>query len=201
MATIEQLIRQAEETNDKELYVQIGNSYMYGKNVSKDMSKAVTYYSKAANLGSLDGKTKLGVAYYKGYGVSKDNSFAKKCFQEAAKQNWTPALFQLGLMCYNGDYGFFAAKGKAFEFWEKAAKKGHPVSQYNIGTSYMNDEWGEGKSYEKAAFWLMCAYQNRKADKQTIADSKKYLDYLSEYVNLSSIKMRIVQNYPGYLNL
>ena len=34
MATIEQLIRQAEQTNDKELYVLIGDSYMYGKNVS-----------------------------------------------------------------------------------------------------------------------------------------------------------------------
>lgn len=201
MATIEQLIKQAEQTNDKELYVQIGNSYMYGKNVSKDMAQAVTYYLKAANLGSLDGKTKLGVAYYKGEGVTKDYKTAKKYLQEAANQGSATALFYLGDMCYEGNYGLLAGKGKAFEFWMQAAKKGQPSAQYNIAISYMTDEWGAEKNLEKAAFWFMCAYQNRKSSKSTIDASKKCLDSLAKYVNLNSVKERVVQNYPEYLNL
>lgn len=201
MNTIEQMIKQAQETNDKALYVQIGNAYMLGKGVSKDMSKGVVFFRKAADLGSLDGKTKLGMAYYNGWGVTKDYGLAKKYFKEAADQDWLPALYQLGLMCYNGNYGFFASKGKAFEFWLKAAKKGHADSQYNVGTSYTTDEWGEEKSYEKAAFWFMCAYQNRKASKNTIEDSLHNLKCLEKYVNLNSVKDKVVRNYPQYLNL
>lgn len=201
MSTIEQMIKEAQETNNKELYVQIGNAYILGRGVAKDMSKAIPFFEKACNLGSLDGKTKLGICYYNGFGVSKNSSLAKKYFQEAAKQDWLPAIFQLGNMCFNGDYGFLASKGKAFEFWMKAAKKGHSDSQYNIAGSYLTDEWGEEKSFEKAAFWYMCAYQNRQSSKSTITDSKKYLDYLSKYVNLNSVKERVVRQYPQYLNL
>lgn len=165
MSTIEQMIKQAQKTDNEELYAQIG------------------------------------IAYYKGNGVSRDYKAAKKYLQEAANQGSTIALFYLGKMCYDGNYGFMAGKGKAFDFWMKAAKKGEPTSQYNIGTSYMSDEWGEEKSFEKAAFWFMCAYQNRKSSKNTIADSKKCLDSLSKYVNLNSVKDKVVKKHPEYLNL
>lgn len=201
MSNIESLIQKAQATNDKELYVQIGNAYMVGKNTTKDMSKAFTYYKKAADLGSADGKTQLGILYYRGYGVTRDCSMAKKYFQAASSEGSVAALFQLGMMCYNGDYGFFAGKGKAFEFWLKAAKKGYVEAQYNIATSYLDDTWGEEKSDRKAAFWYMCAYQNRKASKKTIEDAKAQLVRLSNRVDLNSIKDEIVRKYPQYLNL
>lgn len=201
MINIDQMLKEAQETNNAEVYIRIGDAYMTGKEVAKDMAKAFSFYEKAMNLGALAAKEKIGVSYYKAYGVAKDCKMAKKYLQEAANQGSVPALFHLGMMCYNGDYGFLTGKGKAFEFFLKAAKKGHPEAQYNIASSYMDDKWGEEKSFEKAAFWFMCAYQNRKSNKSTIDDSKKYLDYLSKYVNLNNVKEKIVRKNPEYLNL
>ena len=187
--------------SDKEVCLKKGNEYYFGKNVSKDLSAAASYYKRAAELGSAMAKARLGEMYYKGYGVGINLGIAKKYLKEAADMKCTYALYVLGSMCYAGDYGFLAGKGKAFEFWKRAAKLGHPASQYMIACSYMGDEWGEEMSYKKAAYWFMCAYQNREAGKEVIDKAKIYLNKLSNQVNLDSVKSEIINVHPEYLNL
>ena len=201
MSNIELLLKKAQETNSKESYAEIGDIYFYGKDIPKDMSQAVVYYKKAADLGSVYGMERIGLMHYKGYGVAQNNKLAKRYLQTAANQGSIQALVDLGWMCYNGDYGFFASKGKAFELWLKASKRGNTEAQIYVATSYLGDDWDEEKSYRKAAFWFMCAYQNRKATNNQIGEAKAKLDMLARYVNLNDVKDEIVRKYSEYLNL
>ena len=149
--------------------------YFNGNGVQKDQAQALAYYRKAADLGSVHAQACAGVMYYKGYGVAKNIKMAKQYLQPAANCGSIEALRSLGWMCYNGEYSFLTGKGKAFEFWIKASKLGDAESQINVATSYLGDTWGEEQSYRKAAFWFMCAYQNRKATQNQINEAKEKL--------------------------
>lgn len=201
MATINELLQKVQTSNNPKDYEEIARMYFHGRGVPKDQAKALTYYCKAADLGSVHAQACAGAMYYKGYGVAKNIKLAKKYLQPAADSGSVDALRDLGWMCYNGEYGLFTGKGKAFEYWMKAAKLGDPYSQNNIAASYLGDSWGEEKSYRKAAFWYMCAYQNRKAPQDQINEAKEKLNMLSRHVNLNAVKDEVVSNHPEYLNL
>lgn len=201
MSTIDELLRQAQQTNSAKTYEQIARMYYSGSTTTKDHTKALFYFKKAADLGSVDAQVCIGIMYYKGYGTGVNHKMAKQYWQAAANQGSIEAMRRLGWMCYKGEYGFFASKGKAFEFWMKASKLGDAESQNYVGTSYMNDEWGEEKSYRKAAFWFMCSYQNRNATDAQIKAAKEVLDKLSRHVDLDSVKHEVVTKYPQYINL
>lgn len=201
MATIEEMIQKAQQTNSKEAYEAVAQAFYFGRGVAKDVGQAFVYYKKAAELGSVSAQSCVGVMYYYAIGVARNCKLAKQYLQPAAERGAVDAIRTLGWMCYNGDYGLFAGKGKAFEYWMKSSKMGDAESQLYIGTSYLGDTWGEEKSYRKAAFWLMCAYQNRKASKEQISQAKEKLDMLSQHVNLGSIKDEVVRGHPEYINL
>lgn len=198
---IEELKRKASVSNNPDDYTEIGDAYYWGRGVARDTSSAAAYYKIASDKGSALGKAMLGQLYYEGQGVPKSISTAKSYLKDAADMKCTHALWILGMMCYKGDYGFLTGKGKAFTFWERAGKLGHSCAQYMIANSYLGDEWGEEKSYKKAAFWFTCAYQNRLSSKETIEKSLEMLKKLSEYVNLGDVKAEVVRKYPQYINL
>lgn len=201
MYNIQQLIQKAEETNDKELFSQIGVEFYAGKKVREDRQAALYYLKKAADLGHIKSKYYVGFMYYRAQGTEKNCSAAKRYLTEAADGGNINALVQLGWMCYNKEYSFWADKGKAFTFWKKASKLGHPQAQIYVATSYLTDEWGAEQSYRKAAFWFMCAYQNRLATKKQIAEAKEMLNKLEDRVYLNEIKAEIVERHPEYINL
>ena len=201
MATINELIQKAQSTNSSQAYEEIARMYFSGKGVQKDQVQALAYYRKAADLGSVHAQTCVGVMYYKGYGVAKNIKMAKQYLQPAADRGSTEALRNLGWMCYNGEYGFMTGKGKAFTYWMKASKLGDAESQIYVATSYLGDTWGEEQSYHKAAFWFMCAYQNRKATQNQVNEAKENLNQLSRHVNLNAVKDEVVNKHPEYLNL
>lgn len=201
MDSIEMLLKKAKEANDGYAYAELGDAYWYGRGVFIDLSQAAEYYKKAADLGVMRGQERIGIMYYEGNGVVKNIKLAKQYLKSAAEQGSVRALNDLGWICFNGDYGFFAGKGKAFEFWEKAAKQGSAEAQIYIASSYLTDAWGDGKSIPKAAYWYMCAYQNRKANDAQIKEAKAKLDMLSEDVNLNRVKDEIVRKHPEYLCL
>lgn len=201
MATVDELIKEAHSTNSPQIYEEIARMYFFGRGVQKDQGQALVYYKKAAELGSVNAQTCVGIMYYKGYGVAKNIKMAKQYLRPAANQGSIEALRNLGWMCYKDEYGFLTGKGKAFEYWMKASKLGDAESQIYVATSYLGDTWGEEQSFRKAAFWFMCAYQNRMASENQIKEAKEKLDMLSEHVNLNYIKNDIVRKHPEYLNL
>lgn len=200
MATFNELLHNAQISNSPEAYEMLADKLYFGNGIQKDFGQALTFYRKAAELGSVRAQACVGIMYYNGDGVIKDVKMAKRFLKSAADQGSPIALRTLGWMCYNEEYDLFAAKGKAFEFWIKAAKLGDAESQFNVASSYMTDEWGEEQSYPKAAFWFMCASQNHTASQKIKDAARKRLSGLSRYVDLDDIYENVVENYRFLLS-
>ena len=61
----------------------LGNLYSSGQGVKQDYKKARELYSKACDIGHVDGCYNLGVLYLNGQGVRQDKRRAKEYFGKA----------------------------------------------------------------------------------------------------------------------
>lgn len=73
----------------------MGNCYMKGEGVEKDMSEAVEWYRKAADQGNAPAQYRLGKCYEKGNGVWRDERAAKELYNKAAEQGYAAAKDRL----------------------------------------------------------------------------------------------------------
>jgi len=80
-----------------------GQKYYRDWGITKDYTKAMFWYKKAAEQGSAEARYHIGELYYKGRGVKKNYREAFKWFHKAALQNYAGAEFSLGLMYENGN--------------------------------------------------------------------------------------------------
>ena len=64
----------------------LGDCYYYGYGISKDLTKAIECYTKAANQGDAKAQYNLGLCYYYGQGVSQDYEKAFHWYEKAANQ-------------------------------------------------------------------------------------------------------------------
>ena len=71
---------------DAKAQYNFGCCYYYGEGVTKDYSKAVYWYQKAAEQGYAVAQYNFGCCYYYGEGVTKDYNQAVYWFQKAAEQ-------------------------------------------------------------------------------------------------------------------
>ena len=81
--------------------------YMEGiGGLSKDESKAVELYKRAANLGHAAAAYTAGVMYEHGRGVPQDFERAMKFYKRAAAKGYAAAMINLGCMFTNGQVGW-----------------------------------------------------------------------------------------------
>lgn len=76
----------AAENGDIEALLRLGNRFMNGDGVEKDINQAIAYFKKAADKGNVDAQLELGEIYYDGEGVNKDEKTAKIWLEKAAAQ-------------------------------------------------------------------------------------------------------------------
>ena len=92
----------------------------------------------------------LGGTYaHGGLGLQKDACRAVELWTEAAELGSVEALYNLGLLYYNGD-GVKENKAKGVQFFERAAMQGHVQSRNNLGC----DEGDKG-NYDRAVRHLL----------------------------------------------
>lgn len=72
--------------------------YLQGKGVPKDTSKALNYFTQAADQGWVDGQLQLGNMYFSGIGVKRDFKLANKYFNLASQSGHVLAFYNLGQM-------------------------------------------------------------------------------------------------------
>lgn len=97
-----------------------------------DLEKAYALYKKAADKNNAKGLTGLGL-YYAHIGKYGE-SF--KYFEAAAEQDYTVAIFNLGVAYANGD-GCKQDSQKAFTLLKTAAEKGYSPAQRVVGVYYL----------------------------------------------------------------
>ncbi len=131
----------------------LGIKYEEGRGVTKNYTKAVYWYRKAAEQGYASAQYNLGVAYSNGEGVPQNDSKAVEWYRKAAEQGDAEAQYNLGFVYSNGE-GVPQNDSKAVYWYRKAAEQGHAKAQCNLGVAYYYGQGGT-KSYSKSYIHLL----------------------------------------------
>uniref|UniRef100_A0A0A9Z5Z6 Protein sel-1 1 n=1 Tax=Lygus hesperus TaxID=30085 RepID=A0A0A9Z5Z6_LYGHE len=117
------LFKEAAEKNDPIGFSGLGLMYLEGRGVDVDLTKAKSYFVKAADLGWVEGQLQLGVMYMKGLGVTKDYRTAFKYFHLAAQHGNILAYYHLAQMHAAG-FGILRSCPTAVELYKSVAERG-----------------------------------------------------------------------------
>ena len=118
------MIQARVEKKDPVAICHLGGKYFHGQlGLHKDMRKAITLFTEAAELGSIDALFNLGVAYDCGDGVQQDEAKAAEYLKKAAMQGHVESRYNLG--CIEGNKGSY---DRAVRHFLISAKLGHKGS-------------------------------------------------------------------------
>jgi TPR repeat protein len=112
----------AESGNAEAQYV-LGRLYAAGQGCSKDESKAVALFRKAAAQGDPSAQNSLAMFLLQGRGVKKNAAEAASWFRRAADQGLTVAEYNLALLYADGR-GVAKNPQEAFAWQQRAANQG-----------------------------------------------------------------------------
>lgn len=179
----------------------VSREYILGEVLKRDYELARLWLEKAANTGDAKSQTMLGKFYLSNFGYN-DEKKAFEMFEKAAEQEYTEAEYLLGT-CYLDQ--IFIEKNilLALLWFDKAAKKGHIKSMYNIGVIYMGNHgtvrdtekginyliMAADENFEDACFMLTQLYMNgieNYNDKDIYVNLKDALNYARKLVSMSA---------------
>ena len=117
-----------------------------GYGVEQDDTKAVEWYSKAAENGSPLAHLNLAICYREGHGVEQDIDKAIELYTKAAELGDEKAPYELALF-----YEELEDTENALKWFTNAAEKGEKWAYYNLGGYYQKfgDKYEYGKGCEK----------------------------------------------------
>ena len=137
--------------NNAEAQYRLGICYYIGQGITQDYTKAVYWYTKAANQGHSNAQNSLAVCYENGQGVSQDYAQAFNLYKKAADQGNSDAQNNLG-HCYYSGRGVDQDFKQAFKWFKKSANQGNKQAQYNLAICYDNGR-GTTQDYKLAIKW------------------------------------------------
>jgi TPR repeat protein len=144
--------KKAEELGVKALQTEdayaCGLCYDFGLGVSKDVTMAAEWYTRAAEQGNIFAQKSLGACYRNGEGAVKDEKKGVEWFTRAAKQGYANAQCNLGL-CYVNGQGVAKDEKKAVDWYTKASEQGCASAHSSLGVCYLNGQ-GVAKDEKKA---------------------------------------------------
>lgn len=148
--------RKAATSDDEAAITKYATKLVNAPEELRDDDRAMSLLRKAANRGYAPAQVQIGIMYAKGTGVHQNYHRAAEWFRLATRLSNNPeAHFYLGEAYFRG-LGVPQDYGAAVPHYESAAKGGHPVAQYIIGTMYESG-WGVHQDLVQAWIWLMRA--------------------------------------------
>jgi len=117
--------------------------YDQGLGVTKDASKAATWYRKAAETGNRDATFQLATMYEDGRGVPQDSKQALDWYRKAALLGDADSQLKLG-RAYSEGKMVTRNDGEASAWFQRAADQGNLYALNRLGAMYM-----EGKGVHK----------------------------------------------------
>jgi eukaryotic-like serine/threonine-protein kinase len=160
----------AANRGDPDAQNQLGVKYALGEDgLSRDDTKAVEWYRKAASQGYAKGETNLGDMYFFGRGgLDKSYSEALSWYLKAAQQDFPDAQYRLGVM-YEKGLGTSKDIQNAVKYYRSASDHGNPEAENVLGTLYATGDAGVPQDDKQA----VALYQ--KAADQGYAKAEKNL--------------------------
>lgn len=165
---LQQLLTQRAEQGDVQAQFELGKFYYFLEEDPARHEKAYPWFMKASEKGNVYAMHYLGRMYLYGYFVQKDEVKAKEYFSKsiATIQNDSLTKNPEAWYClaWSHHYGIEVEKNntEAVKWFEKAAKKGHVIAQYDLGLCYIKGE-GVELSSVKAIEWIRKASESDNA--------------------------------------
>ncbi len=138
---------------------------------NEDFIKAFEMLQPLAEENNAEAQTLLGALYVNGQGVEMDATKGLSLMMKAAKQGYEPAkihafklnidlansgdtaaMYNVGLMCFNG-WGGEHDKNVCLEWMETAGKLGHENSLTTLSKIYKEGKFGITPDQEKVTYW------------------------------------------------
>lgn len=155
-----------------EAQYRLGICYYIGQGITQDYTKAVYWYTKAANQGHSNAQNSLAVCYENGQGVSQDYAQAFNWYKKSADQGNSDAQNNLG-HCYYSGQGVAQDYKQAFKWFKKSANQGNKQAQYNLAICYDNGR-GTTQDYKLAIKWYKKAADQGNSNAQFNLGSSYY---------------------------
>jgi TPR repeat protein len=126
---------------------------------TRDESRAVSLFEKAAALGNQRSQINLGILYFRGQGTTRDLMQARAWLEKAAAGNDPYALYALGRAMDDTQGAAMADPVRAADLYRRAAELGHPLAALRYGLA-LSDGNGVKKDFVAAHKWFTYAQQN-----------------------------------------
>ena len=150
------------EAGEAEAQFKLAKKYRNGKDIGKDVTKALAWFEKAAAQGHAKAQASLGKMYLDGEGLVVDGNKAVEWLGKAASHGLGWAHAVLGNAYEEGiAEGIVVEKspakakehfGQAFKIFSAEAEKGDAEAQQYLGVLYEYG-WGTEKNEPKAIEW------------------------------------------------
>jgi uncharacterized protein len=142
----------------------IGQMYLMGEDLPRDLRLAAGWYRKAAERGHTQAH------------AAKDYDDAGHWCELAAKEKHSPGYFCLGYLYQHG-LGVPQNSKKAFRWYQQGAREFHPESVQALAQMYAT---GEGRKQDRpeALVWLL--ESGRRGDKDALVAAQKLRSSMAE---------------------
>jgi hypothetical protein len=135
------------EQGDPIAQTELARLYGTGNGVTRDDTKAVMWYRRAAQSGEKAAQVNLAIKYELGHGVPRDYAEAMQWFRRAADAGAEDGLIGLANM-YEQGLGVTPDSAMALRLLTKAAERDNPLAQYQVGVHYWQ---GRGATRDSAS--------------------------------------------------
>jgi TPR repeat protein len=142
--------------DNQDAMLRLGNTYSRGQGVPKNEALALSYYQRAAELGSVVATDNVGTYYAMGRGVPVDKVRAIAWYRRAAARGYVPAMNNLGVL-YSASFQGKPDHCQALEWFKKAAEGGNATGMWHLGQAYQKGLCPQAHSLKLARQWLQNA--------------------------------------------
>lgn len=180
--------------NCADAYTNLGDIYCDSESGMTNVSKGITYYNKAINLGDIASINSMGLLYLEGDVIAPDYNKAKYYFEMGDKKGIPASSFYLAKI-YDQGLGVVQNINYAISLYQKSSSGGMFLADVELGKKYL---FGEGvlAEYNKAY-----NYFNGVAQKYSYPEAVYWLARMTEEgLGCSQDKTKALQMYQFLLN-
>ncbi len=137
----------------------LGKAYKNGFGLRKDPEQAMHWLSLASAHGSKDAQSLITRMYHEGYAVAQDQTLARGWLGRAAANDDSEIIDPVSVINTLLKYTTMVHQQSA-EVLKDKARRGDPLTQYELGLRYETGAWAVKKDEKQAFYWLNRAAHN-----------------------------------------
>jgi uncharacterized protein len=184
------IIDSAVELGNAKAMNALGNLYLKGITVSKNIDSAIYWYKQSAGGAYSGACLNLGNLYREGKVITQDFTEAVRYYTNGIKLNNIRCKNMMAYMYYKG-FGITQDYYKSFNLYKETAKLGSQNAMYFLGLCYRNG-YGTNIDKEQADFWLRksASYFFAQANIELKEDAPENISVVTPYLQNQLLQIK-----------